>query len=137
MEFKLSGGALVSAGPSVDGPWPPLGINGINEANAPAFKVNFAAWSAALADPAYHRSIYQLGDQVKESSLLRSSSAPFELHHFLFTPGVLYQWPPISPFPGQQFNFGVQAWEDRIVPEPTTVILALVAFTLSCCKVRR
>jgi hypothetical protein len=132
MEFKLSGGALVSAGPSVDGPWPPFGINGINEANAPAFKVDFAAWSAALADPAYHRSIYQLGDQIKESAVVRSSSALFELHHFLFTPGVLYQWPPISPFPGQQFNFSVQAWEERIVPEPSTSIFSMIAFSFCC-----
>jgi hypothetical protein len=125
LEMVARGGGRIAWLPPVECDCPPYGTNGINAGNAPAYKMDWAAWSAALADPAFSRSIIHFAGQRHEQPLMRIGdfSAGFTLGAVLFFVDD-YHWPPLGPGPPSNFSAGFIAGERVIVPEPATLVMA-------------
>jgi hypothetical protein len=125
LEMVASGGGQIAWLPPVVCDCPPYGTNGINAGNAPAYKMDWAAWSAALADPAFSRSIIHFAGQRQEQPLARLGdfSDPFALDAVVFFVQE-YHWPPLGPGPPSNFSAAFIAGERVIVPEPATLVMA-------------
>jgi hypothetical protein len=98
----------------------------ITPENAAQFGVDFPAWSVAVNDPTFSRSIMTWAGVTQEQSVVRNFPL-IELDDIrIFVDN--YQWPIIAPgLPAVDIR--AFAFDFPIVPEPATCLLALISVT--------